>query len=101
MDYTVYKSDKNKLRQIAALFSSEARLEIYLMLRKETLSVTDISKRIGLSIPTTSNHIGKMQATELIKVEYVNDGTNKKLCSAKYDKVILNFTDIKKAKKMI
>ena len=102
MEYVVYKSDIDSITKLASVFSSEMRVRMYILLLSERLSVTDLANRLGISPPTTSKHVARLEDAGVINVEYAHlDGANKKMCSAKYEKIGINFIGLWLPKKKV
>lgn len=99
MEFVVYKSDITKINDIAKVFSSSKRLEIYLALVNKKLSVNEIAKLVCITPATTSVHVAILEKNGLIITEYEkNKSSISKLCSAKFEKISFNMANIKKAK---
>lgn len=86
---TLYISGSEALVYLAAL-ASEKRLAILELLGDKILNVQQISDELGLSQPTATNHVQRLEEAGLIATNFKRGqrGTQK-ACSSLYDEIIL------------
>lgn len=89
---TLYISGAEALTYLSAL-ASENRLAIMELLGDKILNVQQISDELGLSQPTVSNHVHRLEEAGLIATNFKRGqrGTQK-ACSSLYDEITLVIT---------
>ncbi len=93
---TLYISGSEALVYLTAL-ASENRLAIMELLGDKILNVQQISDELGLSQPTITNHVQRLEEAGLIATNFKRGqrGTQK-ACSSLYDEIILAITPVER-----
>lgn len=82
--------EEDKAFKIIQALSSETSFRILKLLANESLDVSTIAKRLGVSEPYVSEEIKTFEKLDLIKVTYVPGKRGiKKVCELKMYKIII------------
>lgn len=87
-------SDVDKLSEVAKALSIPTRVQIILLVSKESMSVNEIADALQLPISTVSMHVNVLlDAGLLFSAQQPGIRGRKKVCSRKIDKVLFDFVE--------
>ena len=90
--------DEQKLILIGKALSSEMKIEIIRLLKKQNMSINDIAKKTGAPASSTALNIKALEEAGIVKTELVkaNRGTVK-ICSLNMDEINITFDMLEEA----
>ena len=90
--------DEQKLILIGKALSSEMKIEILRLLKKQNMSINDIAKKTGAPASSTALNIKALEEAGIVKTELVkaNRGTVK-ICSLNMDEINITFDMLEEA----